>query len=135
MNHARPEDDEEEERGHNQMTAITKKSETSHRHRVNENGTPANSGVHSTKGSQQFTIPTLHIEEADADTEMANLTEVPEIEISDVDENELRCQHADDQNNPETPLFIVQGEDGHPRIVYSFEEIPKLLEGILQTSI
>ena len=79
MNHARSEDDEEEERGHNQMNAITKRSETSHRHRVNENGTPANSGVHSTKGSQQFTIPTLHIEEADTDTEMANLRKFPKL--------------------------------------------------------
>lgn len=138
INQAQSEDDEEQ-RGHNQMTATKKKPETSHRHRVYENSTPANSGLHSTKASQQFTIPTLHIEEADTDTEMGNLTEVPEIEISDVDENELRGQQeeedADDQNNSETPLFIVEGEDGHPRIVYSFDEIPELLKGIPQTSL
>ena len=132
-------EDDEEQRGRNQMIASKTNPERSQRHRVNENDTPGNSGVHSTKGSQQFTIPTLHIEEADTDTEMANLTEVPEIEISDVDENELRGQQeeedAGDQNKPETPLFIVQGEDGHPRIVYSFEEIPELLEGIPQTSL
>ena len=130
-------EDDEEQRGHDQMTATKKQPETSQLHRMGENDT--NSGAQSTKGSQQFTIPTLHIEEADTDAEMGNLTEVPEIEISDVDENELRGQQeeeeADDHYNPEAPVFIVEGEDGQTRIVYSFDDISELLEGIPQTSL
>lgn len=87
--------------------------------------------------ARQFTIPTLHIEEADTDSEMESQREPPEIEISDVDEHdplEIRDE-GDDLMNPDSPMFIVGGENGETRIVYSFDDLSELLEGIPQTSL
>ena len=87
--------------------------------------------------AKQFTIPTLHIEEADTDSEMESQREPPEIEISDVDEHDLLEQRdeGDDLMNPDSPMFIVGGENGETRIVYSFDDLSELLEGIPQTSL
>lgn len=87
--------------------------------------------------ARQFTIPTLHIEEADTDSEMESQREPPEIEISDVDEHDLLEQRdeGDDLMNPDSPMFIVGGENGETRIVYSFDDLSELLEGIPQTSL
>lgn len=86
---------------------------------------------------RQFTIPTLHIEEADTDSEMESQREPPEIEISDVDEHDLLQQRdeGDDLMNPDSPVLIVGGENGETRIVYSFDDLSELLEGIPQTSL
>lgn len=86
---------------------------------------------------RQFTIPTLHIEEADTDSEMESQREPPEIEISDVDEHDLLEQRdeGDDLMNPDSPVLIVGGENGETRIVYSFDDLSELLEGIPQTSL
>ena len=113
------------------------KSVIGHRYEVDDRDTPSFSGDQTGKDSKQFTIPTLHIEEADTDSEMAHLRELPEIEISDVDEHELIAQEeeADEEINPDAPVFIVGGEDGQTRIVYSFDDLSELLEGIPQTSL
>ena len=86
---------------------------------------------------RQFTIPTLHIEEADTDSEMESQREPPEIEISDVDEHDLleKRDEGDDLMNPDSPVLIVGGENGETRIVYSFDDLSELLEGIPQTSL
>ena len=56
----------------------------------------------------------IHMEEADTDSEMESQREPPEIEISDVDEHDLLEQRdkGDDLMNPDSPVFIVGGENG-----------------------
>ena len=127
----------EAERDHKQSTPTKKpKPETIQHHDVNENVTLVNPGDQTRKGSKQFTIPTLHIEEADTDTEVEHLRGLPEIEISHVDDSGFLAQEEeeDDQNNQDSPMFVL-GEDGQTRIVYSFEDLSELLEGIPQTSL
>ena len=46
--------------------------------------------------SKQFTIPTLHIEEADTDSDMDHGKEVPQIAISHFDNTELAITEVDD---------------------------------------
>ena len=73
----------------------------------------------------------IHIEEVETD-ELESRREPPEIEISDVDEHDLLEQkdEGDDLMNPDSPMFIVGGENGETRIVYSFDDLSELLEGI-----
>ena len=91
---------------------------------------------------KQFTIPTLHIEEADTDSEMDHQRGVPDIEISEFDENDLIAEEEEEEeifhgseNNEESPMFIIGDQEGHTRIVYSFDDLPELLQGIPQTSL
>lgn len=89
---------------------------------------------------KQFTIPTLHVEEADTDSEMDHQREVPDIEISEFDENDLIAEEEEEvfhgsENNQDSPMFIIGDQEGHTRIVYSFDDLPELLQGIPQTSL
>ena len=117
----------------------TKSSKTviSADHDITQKDTSNDSRSQTRSDARQFTIPTLHIEEADTDSEMESQREPPEIEISDVDEHDLLEQRdeGDDLMNPDSPMFIVGGENGETRIVYSFDDLSELLEGIHQTSL
>ena len=106
-------------------------------HDITQKDKSNNSRSQTRNDAKQFTIPTLHIEEADTDSEMESQREPPEIEISDVDEHDLLEQRdeGDDLMNPDSPMFIVGGENGETRIVYSFDDLSELLEGIPQTSL
>jgi len=92
---------------------------------------------------KQFTIPTLHIEEADTDLEMDHQRGVPDIEISEFDENDLIAEEDEEEeevfhgseNNQDSPMFIIGDQEGHTRIVYSFDDLPELLQGIPQTNL
>lgn len=90
---------------------------------------------------KQFTIPTLHIEEADTDSEMDHQRGVPDIEISEFEDNELITEEEEEkefpgsENNEDSPMFIIGDQEGHTRIVYSFDHLPELLQGIPQTSL
>lgn len=90
---------------------------------------------------KQFTIPTLHIEQADTDSEMDQQREVPDIEISEFGENDLIVEEEEDElfhaseDNQDSPMFIIGDQEGHTRIVYSFDDLPELLQGIPQTSL
>ena len=92
---------------------------------------------------KQFTIPTLHIEEAETDSEMDHQRGVPDIEISEFDENDLITEEEEEEkevfhgseNNQDSPMFIIGDQEGHTRIVYSFDDLPELLQGIPQTSL
>jgi len=138
INYVQSTDKEVEQSGHKHMTS-SRKTPTSQRHEVNDKDTLAGSADQSRKGGKHFTIPTLHIEEAETDSEIEHPKAPPEIEISDVDEQELIAQEEEEesayQNSPDPPMFIVEGEDGDTRIVYSFDDLPELLEGIPQTSL
>ena len=74
----------------------------------------------------------IHIEQADTDSELESQREPPEIEISDVDEHDLLEQRdeGDDLMNPDSPMFILGGENDETRIAYSFDDLSELLEGI-----
>ena len=140
INYVQSTDEEVEQRGHKHMTSSRKsKTPTSQHHEVNDKDTLAGSADQSRKGGKHFTIPTLHIEEAETDSEIEHPKALPEIEISDVDEQALIAQEEEEesayQNSPGSPMFIVEGEDGDTRIVYSFDDLPELLEGIPQTSL
>ena len=137
INYVQSTDKEVEQSGHKHMTS-SRKTPTSQRHEVNDKDTLAGSADQSRKGGKHFTIPTLHIEEAETDSEIEHPKAPPEIEISDVDEQELIALEEEEsayQNSPDPPMFIVEGEDGDTRIVYSFDDLPELLEGIPQTSL
>ena len=90
---------------------------------------------------KQFTIPTLHIEEADTDSEMDHQRGVPDIEISEFDHNDLIADEEEEkefpgpENHEDSPMFIIGDQEGHTRIVYSFDDLPELLQGIPQTSL
>lgn len=90
---------------------------------------------------KQFTIPTLHIEEADTDSEMDHQRDVPDIEISEFEEHDLIAEGEEEkefpvsENNEDSPMFIIGDQEGHTRIVYSFDDLPELLQGIPQTSL
>lgn len=93
--------------------------------------------------SKQFTIPTLHIEEADTDSDMDHGKEVPQIAISDFDNTELAITEVDDDeeyssyetDGQDSPMFIIGDQEGQTRIVYSVDDLPELLEGIPQTNL
>lgn len=123
--------------GHEQMGVNTNAATSRHHEVKRDNSATAVDQYGS--DTKPFTIPSLHIEEADTDAEMEQPAEVPEIEISDVDENEVLFQQdeedTDDLCNLESPMYVVEGKDGHTRIVYSFDDISELLEGIPQTSL
>lgn len=93
--------------------------------------------------TRHFTIPTLHIEEADTDSDMDHVKEVPQIAISEFDNTDLAINEVDDDEEcssyetegQDSPMFIVGDHEGQTRIVYSVEDLPKLLEGIPQTSL
>ena len=95
----------------------------------------------SKEGSQTFRIPTLHIEEADNERETIDHTDIPGIEISHVDGNEAfdpveeDDMYRYDYHPTESPMFIIEGEDGNERIVYSIDDVSELLEGIPQTTL
>ena len=67
---------------------------------------------------------------------------VPDIEISEFDENDLIAEEEDEEeifhgseNNQESPMFNIGDQEGHTRIVYSFDDLPELLQGIPQRSL
>ena len=96
---------------------------------------------------KQFTIPTLHIEEADTDSEIDHQRGVPDIEISEFDENDLIAEEEQEEqeeedevfhgseSNQDSPMFIIGDQEGQTRIVYSFDDLPELLQGIPQTNL
>ena len=92
-------------------------------------------------GSQAFLIPTLHIEEADNERETTDHTHIPGIEISQVDGDEAFKLLEEGETYPyhyhqtESPMFIIEGEDGNERIVYNIDDISELFEGIPQTTL
>ena len=95
----------------------------------------------SKEGSQAFLIPTLHIEEADNERETTDHTHIPGIEISQVDGDEAFKLLEEGETYPydyhqtESPMFIIEGEDGNERIVYNIDDISELFEGIPQTTL
>ena len=105
--------------------------------------TPADYNAQPRKDStKQFTIPTLHIEEADTDSDMDHVKEVPEIAISDfddidliVEEGEVEEYNRSKADGQDLPMYIVGDHDGQTRIVYSFDDLPELSEGIPQTNL
>lgn len=118
--------------------------ETSIHHEEESKGTISHSIEQHRKDSlKQFTIPTLHIEEADTDLEMDHQRGVPDIEISEFDENDLIAEEDEEEeevfhgseNNQDSPMFIIGDQEGHTRIVYSFDDLPELLQGIPQTNL
>lgn len=143
INYFQAKDDEKKQsEGRQEPQAKKHESETSMHHTMEGKETLANSIGQTSKDTlKQFTIPTLHIEEADTDSEMDHLREVPEIEISEFDENDLTEEEEEDEeyhgseNNQDSPVFIIGDHDGHTRIVYSFDDLPELLEGIPQTNL
>ena len=85
----------------------------------------------------------MHIEEADTDSDMDHGKEVPQIAISDFDNTELAITEVDDDeeyssyetDGQDSPMFIIGDQEGQTRIVYSVDDLPKLLEGIPQTNL
>ena len=126
---------------------ITKhEHETSIRHEEESKEATAYSiDQHRKDSLKQFTIPTLHIEEADTDSEMDHQRGVPDIEISEFDENDLIAEEEEgeeeeevfhgSENDQDSPMFIIGDQEGHTRIVYSFDDLPELLQGIPQTNL
>lgn len=129
---------EENDKGNRGISA-TKKTKPDEMH---ENVILDNVSDQSKEGSKTFLIPTLHIEEADTETEIIHTMDLPGIEISYVDENEALDQQMEgeemedyDYQHTESPMFFVEGEEGIPRTVYSFDDFSGALEGIPQTSL
>ncbi|KAK2563133.1 Tyrosine-protein kinase abl-1 [Acropora cervicornis] len=95
----------------------------------------------SKEGSQAFLIPTLHIEEADNERETTDQTHIPGTEISQVDGDEAFKPLEEGETYPydyhqtESPMFIIEGEDGNERILYSIDDVSELFEGIPQTTL
>ncbi len=142
-NNFQAKDEEKKQSAHRQQSPTPQNEpETRIYHEVDGKETPPYSIDQQRKDSlKQFTIPTLHIEQADTDSEMDHQRDVPDIEISEFDENDLIVEEEEDgvfhasENNQDSPMFIVGDQEGHTRVVYSFDDIPELLQGIPQTSL
>ena len=139
--HQAKEDEKQIEQWHDSPTK-KHEPETNMHHEENKEAIANSIDQHRKDSLTQFTIPTLHIEEADTDSEMDHQRGVPDIEISEFDENDMIEEEVEEkevfhecENNQDSPMFIIGDQEGHTRIVYSFDDLPELLQGIPQTSL
>ena len=139
--HQTKDDEKQSEQWHDPPTRKHEPETNIHREEESKEAIAHSIDQHRKDSIKQFTIPTLHIEEADTDSEMDHQRGVPDIEISEFDDNDLIAEEEEEEkfhgseNNEDSPMFIIGDQEGHTRIVYSFDDLPELLQGIPQTSL
>ena len=96
--HQKKDDGEQSEQWHHSRK---QEPETSKHHEEESEEAIAHSiDQHRKDSIKQFTIPTLHIEEADTDSEMDHQRGVPDIEISEFDHNDLIAEEEEEKEFP-----------------------------------
>ena len=138
--HQTKDDEKQSEQWHDSPTRKHEPETNIHREEKSKDAIAHSIDQHRKDSIKQFTIPTLHIEEADTDSEMDHQRGVPDIEISEFDENDLIAEDEEkefhgSENNDDSRMFIIGDQEGHTRIVYSFDDLPELLQGIPQTNL